>query len=145
MAQVWARQAPAQERRAPTIGAALLQTGSGPALTRLLSYNALRRHDLVVEPRRRAYQQENQCQRRTGKSTKKRISAAQDEGMGPLVSIRAFSDRYQGESIEHSLMAPPTAPRGKEEYKMLNSMCSRKLTCLLCACDRDFESDIVGV
>ena len=33
--------APAQERRAPTIGAALLPTGSGPALTRLLSYDAV--------------------------------------------------------------------------------------------------------
>ena len=43
----------------------------------------------------------SQCQ-----STKKRISAAQDKGMGPLVSIRAFSDGYQGESIEHSLMDP---------------------------------------
>ena len=36
--------APAQERRAPTIqmsiGAALLPTGSGPAPTRLLSYDA---------------------------------------------------------------------------------------------------------
>ena len=26
--------------------------------------------------------------------------------MGPQVSIRAFSDGYQGESIEHSLMDP---------------------------------------
>ena len=42
----------------------------------------------------------------TGESTKKRISAAQDEGMGPQVSIRAFSDGYQGESIQHSLMDP---------------------------------------
>ena len=33
--------APAQERRAPTIGAALLPTGSGPAPTRLLSYDAV--------------------------------------------------------------------------------------------------------
>ena len=33
--------AQAQERRAPTNGAALLQTGSGPALTRLLSYDAV--------------------------------------------------------------------------------------------------------
>ena len=33
--------APAQERRAPTIGAALLPTGSGPAWTRLLSYYAV--------------------------------------------------------------------------------------------------------
>ena len=24
---------------------------------------------------------------------------------------------------------------------MHNSMCGRKLTCLLCACDRDFQSD----
>ena len=42
------------------------------------------------------------------KVQKKRIAAAQDKGMGPLVtvSIRAFSDGYQGESIEHSLMDP---------------------------------------
>ena len=34
--------APAQERRAPTIGAAMLPTGSGPAPTRLLlSYDAV--------------------------------------------------------------------------------------------------------
>ena len=33
--------APAQERRAPTIGAALLPTCSGPAPTRLLSYDAV--------------------------------------------------------------------------------------------------------
>ena len=81
-----APQAPAQERRAPTIGAALLPTSSGPAPTLLLSYNeATRRHDLVVEPRWRAYLQENQCQSRTCESTKKRIqvSAAQDEGTGP--------------------------------------------------------------
>ena len=31
-------------------------------------------------------------------------------------------------------------PRGKEEHKMHNSMWGRKLTCLLCACDRDFLS-----
>ena len=96
--------APAHERRAPTIRAALLPTGSGPAPTRLLSYDAVtvegRRHDLVVEPRRRADPQENQCQWRTGESTKKRIqvSAAQDEGMGPMVSI------------EHSLMDTRESP-----------------------------------
>ena len=94
----------------PTIGPALLPTGSGQAPTRLLSHDAetvgraqtrpcrgaategvLARQPVLV-----AYLQE--CQ--------KRISTAQDEGMGPLVSIRAFSDGYQGESIEHSLMDP---------------------------------------
>ena len=72
--------APAQERRAPTIGAAMLPTGSGPAPTRLLSYD--------------------QCQWRTGESTKKCIqdSAAQDEGTGSLASI------------EHSLMNTKESP-----------------------------------
>ena len=32
-------------------------------------------------------------------------------------------------------------PRGKEEHKMHNSICGRKLTCLLCACDQDFLSN----
>ena len=39
VAQVWAPPAQAQERRAPTIGEALLPTGSGPASTCLLSYD----------------------------------------------------------------------------------------------------------
>ena len=42
-AQVRAPQAPAQKRRAPTIGPALLPTCSGPAPTRLLSYDAVTR------------------------------------------------------------------------------------------------------
>ena len=39
-AQVWSAQAPAQEHRVPTIGPALLPTGSGQAPTRLLSHDA---------------------------------------------------------------------------------------------------------
>ena len=39
VSQGWAPPAPAQERRAPTIGSALRPTGSGPAPTRLLSYD----------------------------------------------------------------------------------------------------------
>ena len=46
-----------------------------------------------------AYRQENQGQLHTGKRTKKCTSRAQDEGMWPLVSIRAFSDGYQEASI----------------------------------------------
>ena len=68
-----------------------------------------------MEPRRREYRQESQCQRRTGNRTKKRariISGAQDEGMGSPVSIRAFSDGYQGASIEHPLMDPQRGRRG---------------------------------
>ena len=59
VAQVGAPLAPAQERRALNIGAALPPTGSGPAQpSEVLSYE--RSHDLVVELRRRAYRQENQ-------------------------------------------------------------------------------------
>ena len=113
-AQVWSAQAPAQEHRVPTIGPALLPTGSGQAPTRLLSHDAetvgraqtrpcrgaategvLARQPVLV-----AYLQE--CQ--------KRISTAQDEGLGPLVSIRAVSDGYQGASIEHSQMETRESP-----------------------------------
>ena len=34
-----------------------------------------------------------------------------------------------------------TGPIEKEEHKMHNNMCCQKLTCLLCACVRDFQSD----
>ena len=93
VAQVWARQAPAQERRAPTIGAALLPTCSGPATTRLLSYDAVM----------------------VGRAQKRPCRGAATEGvparkMGPLVSIRAFSDGYHGESIEHSQMDTRESP-----------------------------------
>ena len=40
----------------------------------------------------------------TERNSKKRISGTQDEGMGSLEPIRAFSDGYQSEFIEHSLM-----------------------------------------
>ena len=40
----------------------------------------------------------------TKRNSKKRLSGTQDEGMGSLVPITAFSDGCQGESIEHSLM-----------------------------------------
>ena len=89
--------------------------------------------------------EENQCLLCSCKSTKKRISAAQNQGMGPLVSIRAFSDGYQGASVEHSLMDPPEGRRTLEEHKMHYSMCGRKLTCSHCTCDRDSSRIIIGV
>ena len=59
------------------------------------------------------------------KVQKKRIAAAQDKGMGPLVtvSIRAFSDGYQGESIEHSLMDPrrERGAQNAQQYVLLET------------------------
>ena len=85
-----------QERRAPTIGPALLPTGSGPAPTRLLSYDAVTVGRAQTRPCRGATTEGVPARKlmsvATGESTKNRISTAQDEGMGPLVSI------------EHSLM-----------------------------------------
>ena len=93
VAQVSTPPVPAQECRAPTIRAALLLTGSGPTPMLLLQYHAVAvgRRGAQTRPCRgaategvqarkpmsAAYRQENQ----------KRISGAQGEGMGPLVSI----------------------------------------------------------
>ena len=60
-------------------------------------------------------------------------------GNGATGVHRAFSDGYQGESIEHSLMESDGPQEGKEEHKRHNSMCSRKLTCLLCNCQSDYR------
>ena len=56
--------------------------------------------DCQSDYRRRTSEKTNAL---TKKNSEKRISGTQDEGMGPLAPIRAFSDQYQGECIEHSL------------------------------------------
>ena len=114
--------APAQERRAPTIGAALLPTGSGPAPTRLLSYDAVTVGRAQTRPCRGAttegvparksmsvaYQREYKKAyfRSTGRgngATGVHQACSDHESDG---YHRAFSDGYQGESIEHSVMDP---------------------------------------
>ena len=125
--------APAQERRAPTIGAALLPTGSGPALTRLLSYEAV-----VVG---RAQTQSCRGATTEGVPARKSMSVAYrreykkadssfrstGRGNGATGVHRAFSDGDQRASIEHSLMDTRECPSsilkwtpqreaGKEEH-----------------------------
>ena len=98
--------------------AALLPTCSGPATTRLLSYDAVMVGRAQKRPCRGAATEgvparkpmSAEYHQLGSKSTKKRISAARDEGMGPLVSIRAFSDGYHGASIEHSQMDTRESP-----------------------------------
>ena len=121
--------APAQEHRAPTIGAALLPTGSGQAPTRLLSYDAVKVGRAQTRPCRGATTEGAPARKSMSVAYRreyKKAYSAQDEGMAPLMSI------------EHSLMDPE---REKEEHKMHNSMCCWKLTCLFCSCDRDFQSN----
>ena len=103
VAQVWAPPATAQERRAPTIRAALRPTGSGPAQTLLLSYvvavgraqtrpcrGAATEGVPARKPMSAAYRQENQ----------KAYFWSTGRGNGVTGVHRAFSDGYQGESIE---------------------------------------------
>ena len=51
-----------------------------------------------------AYRQENQCQWRTGKSTKKRISAAHDEGTGPR-TCSTFGIRSRSSTVLKALVS----------------------------------------
>ena len=108
--------APAQERRAPTIGAALLPIGSGPAPTRLLSYDAVMVgraqtrpcHGATTEgvPARKAMSVAYRLE------YKKAYFRSTGRGNGATGVHRAFSDGYQGESIEHSQMNPTEGSRG---------------------------------
>ena len=75
--------------------------------------------------RRRAYKQENQCQWRTGyyrREYKKAYSSFRSTGRGNGATgvHRAFSDGYQGASIEHSpssiLKWTPQREAGTEEH-----------------------------
>ena len=192
-AQIWApvplrRQCPAGAGPQCSAGAGPLgrrrRRTSGPAPMRLLSYDAVTVGRAQTRPcrgatmegvparksmsvaYRREYKKVYSSFRRTGR------------GNGATGVHRAFSDGYQGKSIEHSQMDPtegsreggtrrPTVPcrpfrafpdghqsrahrafsngphRGKQEHKMHpETVCeARKLTCLLCACDRDFQSN----
>ena len=137
VAHIWAPQAPAQERRAPTVGAALLPTGSGLAPTRLLLYNTVTVGRAETRPCRGAATEDVPARKPTSVAYQQEYQNAYfcSTGRGNG-AIRAFSDGYLGESIEDSRTEPQS--RGKEEHKMHNSMCCWKLTCLLGSCDRDF-------
>ena len=125
--------APAQERRAPTLGAALLPTGSGPAPTRLLSYDAVMVGRAQTRPCRGSMTEGVQARKSMSvayrREYKKAYFRSTGRGNGATGVHRAFSDGYQGASIEHSLMdtreSPSSilkwTPRGKQEHKMHNT------------------------
>ena len=101
-----------QERRAPTFGPALLPTGSGPAPTRLLSYDAVTVGLAQTQPCRGATTEGVQARKSMSVAYRREYQKAYSSflrtgrGKGATGVHRAFSDGYQGESIEHSLMDP---------------------------------------
>ena len=129
--------APAQERRSPTIGAALLPTDSGPAPTRLLSYNAVTVGRAQTRPCRGATTEGVPSRKsmsvayRREYRDKKAYSSFRSTGRGNGATgvHRASSDGYQGASIKHSLIYARESPSsilkwtpqreaGKELFKL---------------------------
>ena len=108
--------APAQERRTPTIGAALLPTGSGLAPTRVLSYNAVTVGQAQTRPCRGATTEGVPARKSMSgaywREYKKAFSSFRSTGRGDEATgvHRAFSDGYKGASIEYSLMYTMESP-----------------------------------
>ena len=114
VAQIWAPQAPAKERRAPTIGAALRPTGSGTAPTRLLSYDAVAVGRAQTRACRGAATDGIQARKAMSAANRQEYRKAYfrstGRGNGATGVHQACSDGYQGESIEHSLMNTRESP-----------------------------------
>ena len=130
-AQVRAPPAPAQERRAPTIGAGAPQPCSqqqwpctdtpaairccdcrpGADTTLLWSHDGGRTSKKINV---------SGVQARLPKSVFLQHRTREIQGMGPLESIRAFSDGYQGASIEHSLMDTRNWQKESIEHSLMD-------------------------
>ena len=108
--------APARERRAPTIGAALLPTCSGPAPTRLLSYNAVTVGRAQTRPCRGATTEGVPARKSMSVAYRREYQKAYSSfrstgrGNGATGVHRAFSNENQGASIKHSLMDTRESP-----------------------------------
>ena len=114
------------EHRAPTIGAALLLTCSGPAPTRLLSYNAVTVGLEQSRPCRGATTEGVQARKSMSveylREYKKAYSSFRSTGRGNGATgvHRAISDGYQGASIEHSLMDTRERPGESIEHSQMD-------------------------
>ena len=106
--------AQAQEHRAPTIGAALLPTGSGPGPMRLLSYNAVTVGRAQTRPCRGATTEGVPARKSMsvayGQEYQKAYFNSTGRGNGATGVHQASSDRYQAESIERSRMDTGESP-----------------------------------
>ena len=90
--------AQAQWRRAPTIGAALLPTASGPAPMRLLSYDAVMVGRAQTRPYRGAMTEGVQARKSMSVAYRREYKKAYFRSTGPVNGAtgvhRAFSDGY---------------------------------------------------